>query len=412
MHRPRKSSDQSCLCYFRPPEYTVLPVAKNRDAQSTWKTYAAYWKTVPTGSYVLVLSGIFFLFATVGLMSGVMNAAITGLQLALVMAVISGIGAVGLAFAAFRGLAKLIFVVVPLFFAAIVLAAKFGERLSKLEAAADHQALAMRLRVEGILAVLMIVAGYALVISFIRREGLRVFGSLAEVRLAREVHQALVPSITRTVGAFEFCGASAPSGQVGGDLVDLIHNERTWMAYVADVSGHGVPAGMIMAMVKSAARMGDLEQLSLPLLLSRLDKVLGELSATNVFVTFACISGGEDPMLSFSLAGHLPVLHYRNKSRTVEELWVSNLPLGALPDAKFEALNVVCEPGDILAIVTDGLTEAANNQGEELGLDPLKSALAQHAAAPLADVIAALRQKSLAWGKQADDQTLLLARRI
>lgn len=81
-----------------------------------------------------------------------------------------------------------------------------------------------------------------------------------------------------------------------------------------------------------------------------------------------------------------------------------------LTDAQFEDASIDCEEGDLLAILTDSLTEAANKGGEELGLGPLKEVLLKSANSPLAQISAALRQRSLQQGRQMDDQTLLLVR--
>jgi phosphoserine phosphatase RsbU/P len=146
-------------------------------------------------------------------------------------------------------------------------------------------------------------------------------------------------------------------------------------------------------------------------LLTDLNRVLASVSAPNMFVTFACIAGDSGPTVNFSLAGHPPVLHYRQASRTVQEHTVSNLPLAISPDSQFETSTIDCEAGDILAIVTDGLTEAADDRGHEVGLEPLKAVLLELAQAPLPELMTALRGKALQQGKQVDDQTVLLVRR-
>jgi sigma-B regulation protein RsbU (phosphoserine phosphatase) len=270
-----------------------------------------------------------------------------------------------------------------------------------------------RVRVEANLAMLLIVAGYILLVAFIRNEGMRVFGAMTEVRLASEVHRALVPVFSRQIGDYEIYGSSVPAGQVGGDLVDLIETQPHWTAYVADVSGHGVPAGMTMAMFKSAAHMVSPDGKPLANVLGELNRVFSSLSAPNVFVTFACIAGGDEGAeLTYALAGHLPILHYSKSEGRVEERSVSNLPLAVVPHAEFATASLTCRPGDILAILTDGLTEAADDQGRELGLEPLKAAVLRHAGSPLAEIADRLRATALERGRQGDDQTVLLVRRL
>jgi sigma-B regulation protein RsbU (phosphoserine phosphatase) len=361
----------------------------------------------------MVLAGVFCLFAALALVVCMMSASRTPVRQALLWAAFIGACSVGLAFAGFRRRIRLLIAVIfvqvggELWLSSLGL----GKAMSAISPSlADHAKLISRIQVEGTLAILMIVAGYVLVVAFIQKEGRRVFGSITEVRLAQEVHQALVPSFTRRIGDYEILGASVPSGQVGGDLVDLVGNDGYWMAYVADVSGHGVPAGMIMAMVKSAVRMGSPER-TFPDLLSSLNRVLLSLVASNVFVTFSCVAGSSGPVLRFALAGHLPVLHYRRRHRVVEERSVSNLPLAVVPDTEFAMAEISCEPGDMLAILTDGLTEASDEAGLELGLEPLKAVCLESADAPLEQVMDRLRATSLERGKQTDDQTVLLVRR-
>ena len=378
-----------------------------------WKEQAHYWKGLPVSATVVLLSGIFCLFAALGLMVGIMNVAGMTVNRALAGAIIIGSFAIGYAFGGFRAMIWLLIGLFPLQIAVnVVLGRLWASGPNLTASAADHRALLLRLQIEGGLAMAMIIAGYALIVLFMRKEGVRVFGAMTEMRLASEVHRTLVPPFSRRVGDYEMYGSSIPTGQVGGDLVDLIEAGGRWEAYVADVSGHGVPAGMTMAMVKSAAHMGSTEGKPLSVTLSELNSVFSSLSAPNVFVTFACIAGNNGPELTFALAGHLPILHYRKRDGRVEERSVSNFPLAIMPDADFATASLTCEPGDVLAILTDGLTEAADKEEHELGLEPLKAVFLESAAASLEQIANRLRATALKQGPQSDDQTVLLVRRI
>jgi len=345
-----------------------------------------------------------------------MNVMETPISAALGMAVLSGMFAIGWAVAGFLRLRILMAILFPVQFVVMGWVSKRVERGARMlsDSSADHSVMHHRLLVEGTLALWLIILGYVMVVAFVRKEGNRIFGTLTEVKLAREVHNALVPVISRRLGQgqFEVYGTSISSGMMGGDLVDVVEDGDGWIAYVADVSGHGVSAGMIMAMVKSATRMGSTQQSSLSQLFSKLNQVLASLSAANVFVTFACISGGNGSELGFSLAGHLPILHYRKQPGTVEEKAVSNLPLAVIPDTHFDSSSIQCEPGDVLAILTDGLTEISDKQGREVGLEPLKAILADSADKPLSQIVEIMRDNALRHGKQTDDQTVLLLRRV
>jgi sigma-B regulation protein RsbU (phosphoserine phosphatase) len=361
----------------------------------------------------MLLAGIFFLFTSFGLVLSFVNQTWVYPSWAILFAFLSGLFSLLWAVAAFRRIIWLMVLVLPLQMGTFTVVGrtlrKSNPRYEQMEF--GREAVTHRLLIEGTVSMFSILLGYSMVSAFIRKEGLRVFAVTAEVKLAAEVHQALVPVVSQRIGEFEIYGTSVPSGQIGGDLVDVIDRDHEWMAYVADVSGHGVPAGMVMAMVKSAVRMGNVQGAGLSGFLASLNQVLFSLSAPNVFVTFACLAGSDGGCIRFALAGHLPILHYRKQLQRVEERLVANLPLAVVPEANFEAAAIACEAGDVLAILTDGLTESADRNGRELGLEPLKAVLLQSGDQTLGQIAAALRKRSLEQGKQSDDQTVLLVRR-
>jgi serine phosphatase RsbU (regulator of sigma subunit) len=381
--------------------------------RSGWKQSAKYWKTVPPGAHVMLLAGIFCLFTSFGLVLSFVNQTWVYVPWTISFALMTGFFSMLWAVAGFHGI---LWLMVVLFFLQVGTFTFAGHTMRKVVSRYEQmefsrEAVTHKLLIEGLASMCSILLGYSLVSGFIRKEGLRVFAVTAEVKLAAEVHQALVPMISQRIGEFEVYGASVPSGQIGGDLVDVIIHDREWMAYLADVSGHGVPAGMIMAMVKSAVRMGTVQVTALSSFLANLNRVLLSLSAPNVFVTFACLSGGQDGSIRFALAGHLPVLHYRRQLQTVEERLVTNLPLAIVPEAQFETASIECGAGDVLAVLTDGLTESTDRNGQELGLEPLKVVLLRCEGQSLEQIAVALRNRSLEQGKQLDDQTVLLVRR-
>ena len=382
------------------------------DPQSTWTSSAKYWATVPRRWNAVLLGGVFLLFFALGLVLTFFSDTWLEPGWAAVIALTAGAFGVAWAYAGFRRRLVLLFALFPLQFAANWLLASLvgnGRRLPP--AGLAFETIRHRLQLEGVAMILALIGSYVLIVFFIRFEGRRLFGTLTEMRLAHAVHQTLVPELSRRIGGFELYGISVPSGEVGGDLVDVIRDDSRWIAYVADVSGHGIPAGMIMAMVKSAMHTGASGGTPLAPLLVHVNLVLYRLSAPNVFATGAFLSGnGKDDEVEIALAGHHPILQYRSGHAAVEARGVFNVPLAILPDATFRTETIRCEAGDILAIVTDGLTEAADRKGNELTLDPLKQILADSAALPLPAVAQALRDAAIRHGVQTDDQSVLLVR--
>ncbi len=259
----------------------------------------------------------------------------------------------------------------------------------------------------------MVICGYICFIWFFRLEGRRFFAAHTEIKLASDIQRNLVPVIDTQIENFEVYGLSIPSGTVGGDLLDVVTSQNCFFAYVADVAGHGVPAGVLMSMVKSAVRMrvaslgaGDEE------LLHALNNTLQPLTSANTYATFAYVARAIDGRMFYSLAGHLPLLHFRKGESTVLRHEIENFPIALFPAVQFNRGTVTCEPGDILALITDGLTEVFDKSDNELGIEHVERALIEHQCKPLSEIAAAIMRGSESFGVISDDRTLLLLRQI
>jgi hypothetical protein len=276
-----------------------------------------------------------------------------------------------------------------------------------------------QLTFDALLILVLMVTSYSCFLWFINVTAARYLRVRAEMELAHQIHQVLVPAISRRIGEFEFSGFSAPSGEVGGDLVDVVTRDDTWFGYVADVSGHGVSSGVVMGMFKSALRMRLLQGGPISSLLDDLNAVLFPLKSGAMFVTAACVRGpsfaeasadgqgtGE---LEFAVAGHLPILRVR--AGVVEEITTPQIPIGMFDDFAFTSSVVSCARGDVFALITDGLTEVFDSRDEQFGMDAVKQLLASSAALPLGEIAERIVTAARAHGAQFDDQTLLLIRR-
>ena len=165
-----------------------------------------------------------------------------------------------------------------------------------------------------------------------------------------------------------------------------------------------------MGMVKSAARMKLGARVPLEALLSDLNRVILPLKTPNMFVTCACLQFDGSQSLSFSVAGHLPILRIASHAPEVAELTVAQVPLGFFDNQTFVASRVEFRPKDVFFLVTDGLTEVFDERGEEFGMDALKEAVRRASDRPLSELAASLLTQIRAHGKQLDDQTILAIR--
>ena len=377
--------------------------------QATRAARMAYWKSVRGASLVIFYAAVFTLFCCVGLIGLLMQSTEVRPLQVLIIALLSGGFAVVYAVMAI----KRKFIFFPLFMLAqggltVLLSRIYGNAKALID---THSAMHHQLLVLGVCATIALALGYILFLVFFSREGIRYFRAQTEFELAAEIHRALVPPIHRSIGGFEIYGASLPSGQVGGDLVDVTEARNGWMGYVADVSGHGVSSGVLMAMFKTAVRSRSDTDPSSAVLLEGINRTLFPLKTPNMYVTAAFLEWTENEELSASLAGHPPLLHYSKCSGAVSEVSAQNLALGVVPSASFSSDHLSCAPGDIFVLLTDGLTEVFDDKGNELGMEPIKSALCQHAEEPLPQLFQQLRQVATNYGRQQDDQTILLVRR-
>jgi hypothetical protein len=375
-----------------------------------------FWTTIHRNSLIIFLVGVFFIFSIIGFASDITQ---MGRQSAVRLAlgvIISGIFPVFYAISGFVLRKQFWKAMVPIFAIHVVLinvVENLVPALPKptLMAAADIAQLQSRLSFDGVAIIIGVAVGYVCFLYASITEARRYFRVHAEMELAAEIHRVLVPSIDTKLGNFQFYGHSLPSGEVGGDLIDLAGSEERWVAYVADVSGHGVAPGVVAGMVKSATRMllssgeGGLH------LQARLNEVLYPLKTPDMFVTFCFVACSEDG-LHFGLAGHPAILHFSAKTKEVTQLECSNLPLGILPVAEFATSEVRTAKGDVLALYTDGLLEASNAAGEEFGIKRLQAELQRLGNESLNVVCQSLQESVARHGTQFDDQSVLLIRQL
>jgi len=255
-----------------------------------------------------------------------------------------------------------------------------------------------------------ILLAYSLTFHVFRVEGRRYFEMRTEMALAAEIHRSLVQPLAAKVGGFEIYGASVPSGDVGGDLVDLVKRPGSWIGYVADVSGHGVPSGVLMAMFKTALRAQIASGSSLGTMLGDVHRTLFPLKLQNMFVTVGMLQGDVSGRVTFASAGHPAILHYQKKTGTMREYPALDPPLGIADRQEYSQSAIQCGLEDVLMVLTDGLTEVFDAKSNEMGLEPVQAAFQENADSPLEEIFARLRKVATEFGPQTDDQTVLLAR--
>jgi serine phosphatase RsbU (regulator of sigma subunit) len=248
-----------------------------------------------------------------------------------------------------------------------------------------------------------------------REEGMARKKMDQELDLARHIQQGLLPGFPPDIPGYEIHGNNLPSRQVSGDLFGWWPREDgRWLFCLADVSGKGLGPGLLMASLQATLEAWTERDLSTGDLAFQLSRVLARHTDGRRFITaFLALLDPRTGALTYTNAGHNPALLI-HPGGSFTELESQGLPLALLPGQPYGEATLHLQGGDLLAVYTDGITEATNPAGEEFGQETLTSALVARRQDPLMAMDTALLGELDQFTQGApylDDRTLLLLRR-
>ena len=258
--------------------------------------------------------------------------------------------------------------------------------------------------------------GYVMFIILLSNEGRQRVRLEAEMSIARGIQESLIPATGILTGTAEAAGVTIPASEVGGDYFDFLELPDGRVAvFAADVAGHGVGAGILGAMTKSAFRAHIVHDPSPAPMLTFLNGTLSRLVEKKMFITAAYLlvdASGRSARVA--TAGH-PALLRADTGGRISEMRTPSMALGMDSHATFTEIDVPCAPGDLFLLYTDGVVESTSPDGEQLGTERLKSMLGgvrDLAPGELCESIVkaaeAFRRKSAA----ADDVTVVAVRLV
>ena len=238
-----------------------------------------------------------------------------------------------------------------------------------------------------------------------------------ELEQAAEIQRNLLPREPPPVEGMELAAFSYPCRSVGGDYFDYLTLAGGRLGIiVGDVAGKGLAAALLMSSLQARVQVLIEEPGDLGTLVGRLNASVARTCPGNRFVTFfLCSLDPATGELSYSNAGHNPPYLLRAASGEVEQLTVGGPVLGILPAARYESAMVRIEPGDVLVMFSDGITEAQSASGEEYGEERLLAVLETVRHLPATDISRAVRESVemfMGTAPAVDDITLVVARRV
>jgi len=238
-----------------------------------------------------------------------------------------------------------------------------------------------------------------------------------EVTVAREIQMSTLPDEMPEVEGYDLHGQFKPTDHTGGDLYDLVVLDGRLFMLLGDATGHGfgpaLSATQMQAMLRVAFRLGaDLDEAYM-----QVNNQLEEDLPDDRFIT--AFMGFLDPRtheVQYHSGGQGPILLFRAASGECEWYKPTKFPVGVMPlDGMDKAVTLHLDPGDVLALISDGIYEYTASDGSQFGEDRVAAIMREHHGLPMSELSQRLVDAAFEFGgeaPQADDITLVLVRRL
>lgn len=238
-----------------------------------------------------------------------------------------------------------------------------------------------------------------------------------ELELATKIQEQLIPDEVPSVKGIDLAASIVPAGEIGGDIYDFLSvGEEKVLMYLGDVTGHGIPAGIISSIANSLmygyAPVGDLKKI-----LVEVNRVMKAKTMPTMFMTLCLVSWDSiAEKLSYASAGHEQLIHYKASSGEVELKPSGGMALGMIDDISSvtQVNDVDFEEGDFLVLYSDGIPEAWKNKDESYGMERLMSVVKNFGGGSAEDLNKAILsdvETFRARYEQMDDITLIVIKR-
>lgn len=233
-----------------------------------------------------------------------------------------------------------------------------------------------------------------------------------ELDIAAEIQSKLLPGNSPSLANGALASVTVPAKGVSGDYHDVISLDGRRLAMVvADVAGKGIPAAMVMVMVRSILHLVVSPKREAAAVLGLVNRgITGSIDLDHYATMGYLVYDQESREVTYANAAHHPLLVYRSTSSKLLQVDTEGLPIGIEREAKYGQKHFTVDPGDLLVLYTDGMVEAMNEKGQQYGLQSLKDAIRRSPEAgpqQLVDSVMADLQAFVGNARRHDDQTML-----
>jgi sigma-B regulation protein RsbU (phosphoserine phosphatase) len=237
-----------------------------------------------------------------------------------------------------------------------------------------------------------------------------------QLAIARQIQLSFLPKDKPDFGGYDITGVNIPSGEVGGDYYDFIKiiENQTGIA-IADVSGKGIPAAIIMASFRASLIAEIKNNFAIRTICQKVNHLLYESVEIGNFVTaFYGVLDSKNDIFTFANCGHNRPIHIKNNG-DVSMLKEGGPALGVVPDAVYEERPIFLQAGDLIFFYTDAVTETANESGLQFGENKLINILLDNRHLPAGEIRQAVYAQLVSFASEAgilDDLTMIVLKKL
>jgi sigma-B regulation protein RsbU (phosphoserine phosphatase) len=237
-----------------------------------------------------------------------------------------------------------------------------------------------------------------------------------QLEVARQVQLELLPPQDPELAGYDISAYNFPTEEVSGDYYDWvrIYDDQIGIV-IADVAGKGVPAAILMAFLRASLRAATHVGYATHISMAKVNYLLWESIERNQFVTaFYGILDVTNKTLAYTNAGHNPPI-LLDKDGNFSFIERGSVPLGMFRDTRYHEYYLTTQPGEVLVLYTDGVTEAHNRQGEEFGRERLAEAVKAHRHLSASELITAVYREVIEWTEElgaTDDVTFFVIKAL
>jgi sigma-B regulation protein RsbU (phosphoserine phosphatase) len=237
-----------------------------------------------------------------------------------------------------------------------------------------------------------------------------------ELQVARDLQASFIPRRTPDIPRWDFGALWQPAREVSGDFYDFIPiAQDRWGVVIADVSDKGMPAALFMMLARSTIRASIAPALLPSACITQANWLLCEDSVNGMFVSLCYVLLDPSGEITYVNAGHNLPLLYQASTDTLSALPRSGIVLGIDEARDYSQQTLQLEPGDVILLYTDGVTEAINAAEEEFGLEPLREIVRAHHHLPASGLVQELEQAVREFTGETppfDDVTVVAIKRL